>query len=273
MRPILISLSALLITAAAPPAPALQPSAEEEALLKRAVDRGALIFAYDRAAWVASDEMMAKVAKPAERIGGWVVDGPPAAPTVIFFDKDEANPKAVFVVAIDRGRIASAKLLGPGDDRSLSADRLRLIAARAAAVKKFSADGLSGCSDGQLNTVVLPPERPSGPVLVYILSAQTETDYLPFGGHYLIEVDSGGKAGRVRKFTNSCISLPLNPPHAKDEVSMGLVISHLLDPVPTEIHVFSALAAVLPVRVITTENRKVWLVEPPRITLVERLQR
>jgi len=48
------------------------------------------------------------------------------------------------------------------------------------------------------------------------------------------------------------------------------MISHLLDPVPTEVHVFFGLWAETPLYVTTVPNRKVWLVDSGKIKLLER---
>ena len=52
--------------------------------------------------------------------------------------------------------------------------------------------------------------------------------------------------------------------------TVGLMISHLLDPVPTEVHVFFGLWAETPLYVTTVPNRKVWLVDSGKIKLLER---
>ena len=60
--------------------------------------------------------------------------------------------------------------------------------------------------------------------------------------------------------------MPLNPPE-KGQLA-ALTVTHLLDPVPTEIHVFSSLSIHLPVLVATTSNAHLWAVEGNRIRLV-----
>jgi len=99
---------------------------------------------------------------------------------------------------------------------------------------------------------------------VYVLTPQTDNDTLPFGGHYLIEVSADGKASALRPFTKSCVSLPL---HDKGpDATVALTITHLLDPVPTEIHVFSSLSAHMPIFILTTQNQLNWKVEGDRIS-------
>ena len=49
---------------------------------------------------------------------------------------------------------------------------------------------------------------------------------------------------------------------------MALFVSHLLDPVPTEIHVFWSLWAAKPIAVRTQDN-KIWMVADGKIGLLD----
>lgn len=248
---------AIAVASAAIISPAWAQSADEAALIQRASDRGKLIYAYDQAAWHGTDDMRERISKPEKSIGGWIVDGPAATPTLIFFDQNVENPQAVYVAQFRDNKLVSARVLGEGDDRSLSPERKRMIAARSAALTAWSRDpDAFACSERSVNTVVLPPERPGGPMLVYILSPQTENDAIPFGGHFLVEVGADGKAGTVRGFTKSCLTIPLS----QGSGAAAIGVSHLLDPVPTEIHVFSSYAAKMPVVVmIERPKRSYWI--------------
>jgi hypothetical protein len=46
-----------------------------------------------------------------------------------------------------------------------------------------------------------------------------------------------------------------------EQKAEALVVSHLLDPTPTEIHVFSVFAAKKPIYVITVTNDRIWAAE------------
>ena len=48
----------------------------------------------------------------------------------------------------------------------------------------------------------------------------------------------------------------------------AIVVSHLLDSVPTEAHVFSSLTSRLPIYVVTTSNKRLWSIEGSSIRLV-----
>jgi hypothetical protein len=243
---------------------ALTPA--DQAAIRQASDRGAMIYAYDQAAWQGTDDMLAKIPHPEQAVGGWIVDGPAAAPELVFFDKDQAHPHAVYVADFKDNRLVSSRVLGASDNTSLSADRVRLIHARAIAIAALEAGKVPRCSGSPYNTVVLPPAAPGEPVLVYILTPQTNNATIPFGGHYLIPVSAEGKAGEIRHFAKSCAVFPMT--QKGKGTPEAAFITHLLDPTPTEIHVFSSLTLHLPVYVGTTDKR-VWEVAGDRISLVD----
>ena len=265
----LFNFSAAMAVAIAAPlcavaGPATQAAANDPltASLQQAASRGALIYAYDQAAWHGTDDMLAKIPHPEQVIGGWIVDGPAATPELVFFDKNDADPHAVYVAEFRENKFVSGRLLGPDDDTKLSPQRLQLIKARKIGLDTFFAAKVDRCADRHYNTVVLPPVAPGAPTLIYVLTPQIDNDHIPFGGHYLVEVAPDGKAAAPRPFTKSCLSMPVKGGKEKSEM---VTITHLLDPTPTEIHVFSSLAAHLPVVVLTTQNRRMWVVEGNRI--------
>ena len=255
-------LAAAAATAAAAPAQEIEPS--EAAAVELAAERGKLIYAYDQAAWHGTDDLSEKLPDFHRIAAGWIVDGPADAAELVFFDRDEREPKALYVARFEGQKLVSSRLLGEGDERSLSAPRKAMIAARRTAVDALIGAKKTQCKDHPFNTVVLPPKAVGQPMLVYFLTPQTEADAIPMGGHYRVEVAPDGRAVGVRAFTNTCMEMPLG----KDgETPLALGITHLLDPVPTEIHVFSSLAAQLPLFV-GTENGRTWEIEEGRVRLV-----
>jgi hypothetical protein len=247
-----------------PLAPGTTPA--EQARVRQVLERGNLIYAYDQVAWHGTDDMRAKLKDAEAKVGGWIADGPASGPELVFFDKDPSDPKALYVARFKSDGSISGKVLGDGDDRSLSAERKRLIAAQRTARESLDPKRAQPCSSRPFNTIVLPPETPGGPVLVYFLTPQTDSDAIPFGGHYLVEVSPEGKAGPTRRFTKSCLDMPFRKAGVPAPAAIG--VSHLLDPVPTEIHVFSSLAARLPVMVMATK-KKVWMVAGDRIRPID----
>ena len=254
---------ALALLLAAPAAAAQEASGERAATIA-AAERGRLLFAYDRAAWVGTDAMFAKVADPAGKLGGYVVEGPAEAPRVTFYDK-AAEPRAVFVARFSGGKLADGKVLGQDDDRALSPEALRRVHALATARAALAKGGARPCAAKPFNAIVLPANGAGEPLRVYFLTPQSDNDHLPFGGHYEVDVAPDGTAGQPRPFTKTCLEMPVKAPGPGQPV--GITVSHLLDPVPTEIHVFSSLALGKPVFVATIRpTPRLWVVDGGRIT-------
>ncbi len=265
MKRLLALALALAIPTAAPVVAQTALTDMDSALVQRSANRGLLIYAYDQAAWHGTDDMLAKAKAAgvyealAPQVGGWVVDGTPASSTLTFFDKSP-DPKAVYVahLTISGTKLVDSRLLGADDDRTISPNRKKLIAAERTARAALEAAKVARCSDRPFNTVVLPPETPDGPTLVYFLTPQTVNDSWPMGGHYLVEVEPDGKTTQIRPFTKSCLTIA---PDGKKESTAAMMVSHLLDPVPTEIHVFTMFTSKLPLFVLTQQNNLLWSVE------------
>ena len=97
---------------------------------------------------------------------------------------------------------------------------------------------------------------------VYFLSPQVRNDVYPFGGHFRVTVAPDGKMLSSRAFTKNCLDMPAPPADA-----FGFGVSHLLDPIPTEIHVSTALVARNPVLVMTGD--RTWQFDGRSITLLD----
>lgn len=242
-------------------APALaQITTTEQAALDHARTRGELIYWYDQAAWHGTDDMLAKAREVTETAGGWIVDGPANAAKLIFYSRGE-DPKPLYFARFKDGKLAESRKLGDADAAMMTPQRRRMIAALASARDALIEAKAPMCIDKPFNTVVLPPATPDGPVSVYFLTPQTEHGVLPFGGHYLFEVDATGKAGPMRRFTRSCIAIPIeDKKESKDRSPAAIFITHMLDPTPTEIHFFSAMAARMPISI--GIGKKIWMIAP-----------
>ena len=108
--------------------------------------------------------------------------------------------------------------------------------------------------------VTLPPREESDPTLVYLLTPQTSSTSVPVGGHYRFTV-SDGAVIEQRAFSNSCLELETAQADEKGDTTNRvamLAVTHVLDPIPTEIHMFTLLAARTPVLVMTVANRQTW---------------
>lgn len=242
---------------------AVSPSAEEQADIALATARAKLLYRYDQAAWHTTDALRRDVPGEAlATIRGWVVTPDGDDYRVTYYSGDAGTEHRAVYSAVWTGAtdIRDRRVHEAGDSQ-LSPEQARLAAASDAVPEQ----GPLRCADRRFNRVVLPRSSADGPDLVYLLTPQTETGTIPLGGHHRSAVKDG-KILSSRAFSNSCIAMPLD---AKAE---GFVISHLLDPTPTEIHFFSALAGRTPVYVITSQNERLWVAEivdgEPRARLV-----
>lgn len=262
MRRLLLGISLALLAA---PAGAQRtiPTAD----LATVSARGAAIYAYDQAAWHTSDTMVAKhLPESAMRaIRGWVVEPRGDTLTVTYFGEEDGKPYAIYIADFADGAVSNERVPDAGStDRALTPLGLRFAAARVAATRAAAA--LPRCSQRNYNSVVLPPEA-DGTIPVYLLTPQVENDQYPMGGHHEIDIAADGTVAGLRDFTKSCLTIGAPGTNPGDK-PVGLYLTHLLDPHPTEIHVFTSLAAHYPIFV-GTSDQQVWSVEGTRITRLD----
>ena len=264
MRRLLLSvLFAVVPIAVASPCAA--QTAEEQRQLEWARARGRLIFALDRVAWVATDDMRNRIPDPvAAGIRGYIVDRDENGFIPIFFGEEDGR-----LVAIYRARVAGAAgvseptVFAPGQRPVLSPRQVRL----AQALNVVRQGQVARCTQATPNASVIPPERDGDPIDVYITAPQMREGFVQFGGHERISIGPDGREIARRPFTRSCLEVPV-PPEALRRRGAMLGFNHLLDPVPNEIHVFMAMAARQPIVIITRDPDRTWQVTGGGITLM-----
>jgi hypothetical protein len=237
--------------------------ADDTAALQRASERGRMLYDFDQAAWVGTDALQRDIPDlAASHIGGWIVEYRSGLAHVIFYRTDTPQPTALYVADVHGRTLASAHRLGPGEDATLTPVELRMIAARAIAKQQPRPQ----CVNAPTNTVVLPPRQAGDPISVYMLTPQVKTGDYPAGGHYEIDVADNGSVIFTRRFTNTCIMLGASPSDGNGK-PVAAFLTHLLDPTPTEIHVYLSLWMGQPLYVSTGPDR-VWEVNGDHIRLV-----
>ncbi|MEA3017557.1 MAG: hypothetical protein QOI38_2279 [Sphingomonadales bacterium] len=257
-------LAALALAAVAPSAYAepVQADQADRTAIEFALSRGQLLYALDRAAWVATDDMNAQFPGwPTAGVRGYVVEREGAGFAVTFYGGAENAPVAFYRGRVEAHRIVSRDVFPAGARPPLTAGQRRLVAARDAAARSTR---WRPCGSAPFNSAVIPPATADGPIDVYLLTPQT-SDAIPLGGHYRATVAADGTVSGERGFMNSCMEMPGAPSGAE-----AFVVSHLLDPVPTEIHVFSSLAARTPIYVAIARPERLYAVTGDRIRLVDR---
>ncbi|MBP8246623.1 MAG: hypothetical protein KAX56_07120 [Phenylobacterium sp.] len=238
---------ALLATPAAAQAP--------DAAMARAEQVGRLIYDHDQAAWYGTDEMRRRVADVPES-GDWIVEPHDGLLRVTFFSPVGGAPMAFFWADMRGQSAVASQVLAPGDGARLTPRQTRMAQAREVA----RAQGKAPCTDARFNAVAAPPDSDTAPVSVYLLTPMTKTGVYPLGGHYRVDVGADGRITGGRDFTKACCNLDMAgaPPG-------GIAgVTHLLDPYPTEIHVFLSLWMGKPLYVMTGPET-VWIVDQGKI--------
>ena len=266
LRAFLLPLASLILLAATP---AAAQSAQEQAQLAEALARGKLLYEIDVAGWVSTDAMMETAARELP-IMGWLVEPDPAvrhAWNVVYYLQpggESASAVPAFRARVENGRVIESAIVPEAERRPLSVAQMRIVRAIEAARK---AD-YKPCTPARFNVTVVPPPAPDAPLEVYLLSAQTETKVFPVGGHYKLVFAPDGKLIARRPFMKSCLNLDARaiPPGAGEA---SLFVNHLLDPIPTEMHVLSSIQIGTPVFV-GTRKKRTWAVTPEGITLIKR---
>lgn len=237
---------------------------DEAARIEQALERGRLIYDYDQAAWHSTDVMLkALPRKRLNEIRGWVVEPDGDALSVLYYGYDGDTPYGVFRARFKDGKVGASGEIAATGPRGLTA-----IESRMALARKVAADSNPpGCVKKPFNSVVVPPVSETAPVEVYLLTPQMKTGEYPFGLHYLVTVGADGKVASTRPFTRSCFVMSGKSEVAAEKVA-AMAITHLLDPTPTEIHVWLSDWVRAPIFVMTGE-KDIWEVTPTAIVKVD----
>lgn len=233
---------------------AVPPSASSTDLAATVL-RGQLLYLFDQAAWHATDAMLKEVHDPgAAGVRGWIVEPEGKGLRVTFYGEAGGRAVPIYIADFRDGKVSNARIVPAAERRPLAPEQQAMVAARSAG----GAAKLERCVPQPFNTVVLPPAKSGAPLEVYYLTPQTKPNAWPLGRHYRVLAGSGGGTGDTRAFSRSCLEMGLAglPKGAKPT---ALFVTHVLDPEPTEIHVFTALASGIPLVVQTSSGR--WFVD------------
>lgn len=230
----------------------------EMRLAQALAERGLQLYRYDRAAWEATDAMLRDIPKdkiPAKAAGWVTVSTAEGLRTTFYETLDDGSARGFYQSLWNDRQISGKALISPAE-QLLSTEELRLIALRTLP----SLDNIERCTNANLNMVILPRSAPGKIDSIYILTPQTSATAFPFGGHYRFDYRDGVKVGE-RKFANSCLTIDTAEAGPKGAKAQMMIVSHLLDPYPTEIHSFEMLSMAIPLAVITTSNKMTWFLD------------
>ena len=242
-----------LLAALAAPAAAQTPAPPSlEAQASAAMARGDLLYAYDQSAWHVTDAALAAVPKSSMNlIRGYVVTPAPGGYRTTFYGGEPGSHYRIYSAIWSNGSIVQPELVSPDKRQPITADEERLIAAKTLALGNI--EGAIQCTKAKLNSAVIPGATVQDPISVYVLTPPTKKDVIPMGGHLRIDVKDGAVVAK-RSFTRSCIELAKPRLSKKQGAPVAMMITHLLDPVPTEIHAFAVHSAGLPMFVSTPDG-------------------
>lgn len=242
-------------------APAKPMSGEESARVEAAASRGRLLFELDQAAWVTTDDMIARFSGRKDMpIKGWVIERAASGGgyAVTYFGDGATGPVAWYAGAVRDGKVIAGQAFAEGARPPLTPAQIRLKEA-ADVARAFT--GYRPCTPSRFNVAIVPPESGSAPIEAYLLSAQTARNVYPVGGHYRLRIE-GGKVVSHRRFMNSCMNVDVSAKPKQGEPAV-LFLTHLLDPVPTEAHVLVSMWMRKPIYLMTRD--RAWAVEGPKI--------
>ncbi|MHA6768822.1 hypothetical protein [Sphingobium ummariense] len=224
---------------------------------------GIILHALDQAASISTDALLKKMDRAElAGLGGYVVERvPPMGFRVTYFRGKGADARAFYVADVRDGKVVHDELLSAAV--LLTARQAELAAARDKAAHAAIANGYKPCTASPFNSVVIPSA--TGPIAVYLLTAQTTRASYPMGGHFRFVIAPEGKVISHRPFSASCLNLDLSQ-MPKGGKAVGLVTSNRLDTVPTEIYVFASYALRLPLYV-ATKDQRLWKVTGRTIEL------
>ncbi|MFO7567903.1 MAG: hypothetical protein R6X02_35005 [Enhygromyxa sp.] len=224
--------------------------------LTRATELGREIHRRDMLGWWASDLALAYLEPgDAERLRGWVLDADDPGTVHFFGDYDGQLGTLVLVRCDGSGPqgCAAERLASPAPLSEQNLAQLRALTA-AGSHPEFAP------SSESYNHVVLPADDSRW--WVYLIAATTDPDLVMLGRHYRFLVSpDGAEVLEWRAFSKSALVIDRSAELPEGASVAAHVVTHLLDDIPTEMHVWAALNYQTPIGVVT-EAGVLWMVDP-----------
>ncbi len=121
------------------PCAVLAQNADEQRRIDWAEQRGALLFDIDRAAWVTTDDLVARLGDVhAAEVRGWVVERDGTAYVVTYYAGEGAARTAVYRGRVENHRVVSGQVFPAGSRPALTEAQRRIADAREAAARLVS---------------------------------------------------------------------------------------------------------------------------------------
>lgn len=252
---------------------AADPVTENQEALALAQERGERLYAYDRVAWVGTDDALPEIEERLSEGRGYIIHEADGGHVLTFFGELDGVPYALWRSTYRSGERTSGGIIERGSPEAAFSDaEYQLFTARNTAINAYfdaaEEAELFLCDDAQgPNVAILPPTEIDDHYQAYFMTPQQDTSAWPFGGHTRVTISREGETEGIRKFTNSCLTM--EAPKKGGGLPVAMFVTHLLDPIPTEIHVFTAIAAQTEI-IIGAQDRNLWLVDGETIELKQR---
>lgn len=245
-------LAATVLAGLAAPALALalaqDPVPIEEWSTDKVGEMGKAIYRQDVAAWVATDALAAHLA-PAQLgppLVGWIVVDQGDNQLVRFIRQDGDTLHPAFDIPVHDGVAGTVVPVSGGE---LSPTETAAFRARQTAIGNI---GRLRCSR-TMNTVVLDDPDGDG-WLVWLLTATTDANIIPMGGHYRFRISADGSTVLRRDMlSNGCMNMPRQQ-QSSDSQPSALVVGQLVSNGPVETQVFLSIQNHLPIYVMAGDQ-------------------
>jgi hypothetical protein len=246
-----------------PPEPLTRAQLDQ---LRAAATRGRLLGVIERSGRLATQDMLAHVSDPdGAGITGWIAEAEGNGVAVTFYADTDTGPVVVYRITINGGRIVDRDVHLAGTRPPLNPLQARMAAARAAASRQDHRP----CGSDQFNYFVVPPLSVDGPIDVYQISPQMQRNVYPLGGHFRTSVAPDGSVTETRGYTSACVDTNVTDPPAGARPA-PIAVTHLLDPLPQDIHAFISAWTGHPLLVVAGEPQRIFAVTPEGIAEVPR---
>jgi hypothetical protein len=246
-----------------PPEPLTRAQLAE---LRAAATRGRLLGAIEHAGRLATEDMLSHIPDPdGAGISGWIAESEGNGVAVTFYADSETGPVIVYRLTINGGRVVDRDVHLAGTRPPLNPIQARMAAARAAT----AALDHRPCGGDVFNVFVVPPLTADGAIDVYQISPQTRPGFYPLGGHFRTLVAPDGSVAATRGYTNACVDAPVAIP-APGTRPAPITVTHLMDPLPQDIHAFLSAWTGHPLIVVAGDPQRLFAVTPEGIAEIPR---
>ncbi|MBN8528351.1 MAG: hypothetical protein J0M36_03850 [Caulobacterales bacterium] len=206
----------------------------------KVIAMGREIYRQDRAAWLATDALLAALSQAElADVRGWIVVPTSTGDLVRFLAADDAGVRARWdiIVGVDS---AGPVVAAPSPD--LSADEIGRWTARQTAIANMSS---LRCGPKMNSVVARDPD--SDGWIVWLLTATTESGVIPLGGHQRFRISADGRTVLSREnLSVGCLNM--QPPAEADEGAI-VFVTHLVSDGPVETHIFLSIQNQIPIAV------------------------